>query len=455
MRVACCRRVVADEEVLLRIIATLIASISMVAFALGSAQAGGPPCAPGSYGANGFEPCFACDAGTFAANPGSTSCEPCGLGTHAPSVGSSSCQSCEPGSFAAQPGSIACSLCEPGRFTDISGATQCQDCPPGYFADQLGQTSCLLCNAGTFAAEPASSSCQPCAAGNYSDVLGATACTECSPGTASAQAGANSSQACVPCPAGTFAANAGSSACGACPRNTHASAVGQTQCLACGCDDALACTRDSCNVVSGACTAPAVSGCQPIDVPFSGMVTFADPTLAAATPLGSPVEGRFSFDPEAPDAIPLNPILGDYPSAVTGFEVSIGGTGGIVATSPSGSVQITDGFGQGDVVAFYALAADGLDGSPLDAPADGVYNSFQLRLVDASATALTSDAMPAASPDFSRFASRTAQLEIFSPTLGASFVQASDVQSAPEPQAALGIATAIACLLAMRRASER
>lgn len=438
----------------MRFIAALIASISMASFALGAAQAGAPPCAPGSYGAFGSEPCFACDAGTFAANPGSTACEPCGLGTFASSAGSASCQECAAGSFAAQQGSAACSPCETGRFTDFSGATACQDCPPGYFSDQPGQTSCLLCSAGTFAAVPASSSCQPCAAGQYSEVLGATACTQCSPGTASSHVGANSSLACAPCPAGTFAGDAGAFACGACPRNTHAAAVGQTQCSSCGCDDEVACTRDSCDVVSGACSAPAVSGCQPIEVPFGGTVTFVESALVGAMPLGSPVEGRFSYDPEAPDANPLNPILGDYPSAVTGFEVSIGDSGGIVAASPTGSVQITDGFGQGDVVAFYALAADGLDGSPLDAPSDGLYNSFQLRLVDAGATALTSDAIPAASPDFSRFANRVAQLEIFSPTLGAAFVQADGVQSAPEPDAALGVATAIACLLAMRRASK-
>lgn len=431
-------------------------TLLIVSFALGTAQAGGgPPCAPGSFGANGIEPCFACDAGTFAANQGSLSCDPCAVGTYASSTGSASCQSCEPGSFAAQQGTIACSLCEAGRFSAFAGASECQNCPPGYFSDQRGQTSCMLCNAGTFAAESASSSCQPCAAGRYSDVLGATACTECSAGTASSEVGANSSQACAPCPTGTFGGNAGASACGACPRNTFASAVGQTQCSICGCDDEVACTRDACNQVSGACTAPVVSTCQPIEVAFFGTVTSVDSPLTSAVSLGSPVEGHFSYDPEAPDATPLNPIFGDYLSAVTGFEVSIGGDDGIFATSPMGSVQITDGFGQGDVVAFYAHAADGLDGSAIDAPTDGIYNSFQLRLVDASATALTSDAIPATAPAFSRFSSRTAQLEIFSPSLGALFVAASDVQSAPEPQTALGIATALACLLAMVRASER
>jgi hypothetical protein len=438
----------------LRLIATLAVPFLIVSIALGAARADGQPCAPGSFGANGFEPCTQCDAGTFAANPGATSCEPCAIGNFS-FVGSSSCLSCGLGSYAPQPGAGTCTPCEPGRYADFFGSSECQACPPGYFADQSGQSSCLLCSAGTFAADPGSSACQPCAAGRYNEVLGAAACSECSAGTFSSEVGAISSQTCTPCPTGQFSGNPGAAACSACPRNSFAPDTGLTHCVACGCDDAVACTRDSCNAVSGTCSAPVVSMCQRIDVFFSGTVTYVDSPLAAATPLGAPVEGRFSYDPEAPDATPLDPVLGDYPNAVTGFGVSIGAGSLISATSPRGSMHVVNGGASGDVVAFQTSAADGLAGPPLGALPDGVRESYLLRLADAGATALASDALPTAPPDFSLFANRLASLEIHSPTEGTVYVDSDDVQAVPEPHAALRAATALAGLLALARRSGR
>ena len=198
-----------------------------------------------------------------------------------------------------------------------------------------------------------------------------------------------------------------------------------------------------------------VPACQPIEVAFSGTVTYVDSPLAGAVPLGAPVEGRFSYDPEAPDATPLDPGSGDYPNAVTGFEVSIGVGPLISATSPRGSVHVENGGVSGDVVAFQASAADGLDGPALDALPDGVRESYLLRLADPGATALASDALPAARPDFALFANRLASLEIHSPTEGTVYVDSSDVQGAPEPHAALGTAAALAGLLALARRSGR
>jgi hypothetical protein len=203
--------------------------------------------------------------------------------------------------------------------------------------------------------------------------------------------------------------------------------------------------------VSGACAAPAVPGCQPIEVAFSGTVTSVDSPLAGAAPLGAPVEGRFSYDPEAPDATPLDPVFGDYPSAVTAFEVSIGVGPSISATSPGGGVHVANGGVSGDVVAFEASAADGLDGAALDALPDGVRESYLLRLADPGAAALTSDALPGARPAFALFANRLASLEIHSPTAGTVYVDSSDVVDAPEPHAALATAAALAGLLALAR----
>lgn len=432
----------------MRFIVMLVVSLSI---ASGAAQAGGTPCTPGSYGANGLEPCTPCEAGSFAANPGATSCEPCAIGNFASDVGSSSCQGCGLGSYAAQPGTIACTPCEAGRFVDFFGASECLSCAPGYYTDQPGMTSCLLCSAGTFAAESGSSSCEPCAAGRYNETLGASACVECSPGTASAQVGAISSDTCTPCSAGLYASDSGASACRACPRNAYAPFVGFAQCLSCGCDDAVACTRDACDAVSGACSAPVVPSCQPIEVAFSGTVTSVDPPLATTAQLGEPVEGRFSYDPEAPDATPTDPVYGDYPNAVTGFEVSIGAGAAITAASSGGSVHVVNGGPNGDVVSFETTVADGLTGSGIAALPDGVLALDLLRLADASATALTSDALPAAPPDFARFANRLASLQVDSLAAGTAYVDSNDVVGAPEPHAALGIAIALATLVALSR----
>jgi hypothetical protein len=287
-------------------------------------------------------------------------------------------------------------------------------------------------------------------------VLGATECTECSPGTFSADVGANSSQACTPCPAGRYAASSGAAACSDCPRNAYAPESGLTQCLACGCDDAIACTRDACDAVAGTCSAPVVADCQPIEVAFSGTVSLVDPLLFSTAPIGSPVEGRFSYDPEAPDATPLDPRLGDYPSAVTAFEVAIGVGPSIVATSPGGSVHVEDDILGWDLIDFEASAADGLDGPVLAALPDGVRESYRLRLADSGGTAHASDALPAAGPDFARFPIRSASLEIHSPSAaGNVYVDAYGVVDAPEPHAALAAATALACLLALARRTGR
>lgn len=436
-------------------IATFVFGLVLVSIAAGAAQAGGPPCQPGSYGANGFEPCTPCDAGTFAPNPGSTACDPCPIGAYASSTGSASCALCDPGSAAPTTGSITCAPCEPGSVIDYAGASACLDCGPGYYADQPGMTSCLLCNAGSFAAEAGSSSCEPCAAGSYNETLGAASCVTCSPGTYSSEIGAISSASCTPCTAGEFSADAGASACAACPRNAYAPLDGATQCLVCGCDDATACTRDACHAVTGACSAPPVPACQPIEVAFEGGVSYVDPRLGSVVTLGDPVAGRFVFDPEAPDETPLSGTFGDYPNGVTSFEVAIGFGAVISASSAAGRVTVVNDWLSGDYVAFEAAAADGLVATPIDVPADGSAASYRMRFTDTDASALANDLLPQGPLAFGDFPIRWTSLEIASPTLGNLYIEAEPVADAPEPASLLAGLAALAAVVAVARPRSR
>jgi hypothetical protein len=77
-----------------------------------------------------------------------------------------------------------------------------------------------------------------------------------------------------------------------------------------------------------------VPSCQPVEVAFTGTVTSVDAPLATTAALGEPVEGCFSYDPEAPDATPTDPVYGDYPNAVTDFEVAIGAGSAITSSLP-------------------------------------------------------------------------------------------------------------------------
>jgi hypothetical protein len=118
-------------------------------------------------------------------------------------------------------------------------------------------------------------------------------------------------------------------------------------------------------------------------------------------------------------------------------------------------MQVVNGGPNGDVVSFETSVADGLTGSAIGALPDGVLALDLLRLADASATALTSDALPAAPPNFMRFVNRLASLQVESSTQGTAYVDSNDVVGAPEPHAALGIATALATLVALSRRSRR
>lgn len=71
----------------------------------------------------------------------------------------------------------------------------------------------------------------------------------CRPGTFSATGAAP----CVPCAPGFAQPNWGATQCLGCGPGTYQPASGATTCLACSCDDAVLCTINECNAVSGVC----------------------------------------------------------------------------------------------------------------------------------------------------------------------------------------------------------
>jgi hypothetical protein len=433
-------------------IGRLASFIVFAAAFAGPPPASAVPCAPGSASVDGEEPCTPCASGSFASMPGSTSCLACPVGSYASGEGSIACVLCEPGSYAGEPGSAACSPCAAGSYVEFAGAPSCLLCPPGSASPVVGAGSasaCTLCPSGAIAPAAGASECQGCAPGSFASESGSIACTPCEPGRFT---NVFASPVCEACPAGSVAPQPGATACNACPRNAYVPNAGQTQCLACGCDDGISCTHDGCDAMTGACSAPPVPGCSEIEVAFSGSVSAVDVALAGAAQIGDAVEGSFRFDPEAPDATPLDATYGDYPSAVTGLEVSIGSGPALAASSPGGRVRVESNGVSGDVLSFEAFSADGLTGPAIASLPDGAPGSFVLRLADPGATALGSDALPFAAPVFSSFPNRTAYLAVESASAGTVYVDA--VIDAPEPGREAALAAALAAL-ALRHGMRR
>src|SRR5262249_41039265 len=155
---------------------------------------------------------------------------------------------------------------------------------------------------------------------------GSSVCTACELGTAQPAAGAPT---CDTCPAGTYQWYYGSTECTPCARDSF-SAPGAEICEWCGCDDGIACTRDTCDAATGACSAPPIEGCAVATLSFEGSVVSVDPALAACFEVGDSVAGTVEVDPERPDRAPedlgdavyggpeaLQLEIGDGPEAVT------------------------------------------------------------------------------------------------------------------------------------------
>ncbi len=206
------------------------------------------PCESGTYPGDAVcLPKGICGAGTFIANPDSTSeqsiCTPCAAGTYNRLQDNArSCSPCPAGNYRDHP--TSCTPCPAGTWDhDGDSASPCQDwqkCAPGERATPGSTTSnatctpcaagtrgvgdnCVACEAGTYSSAGARE-CTPCAAGTYA-AAGASSCTPCAAGTHSER------HACVACFAGTYS-SAGAAECTMCAAGTFA-AVGSSTCTAC------------------------------------------------------------------------------------------------------------------------------------------------------------------------------------------------------------------------------
>jgi peptidoglycan/xylan/chitin deacetylase (PgdA/CDA1 family) len=226
-------------------------------------------CAAGSYQtsactATADTVCATCSAGTYSNAPAQTTCTSCDPGTYGPNAGATSCTPCAAGKSSDQPGETACTDCAAGSHSD-AGSSACSTCSAGTYAAS-GSAVCTDCPIGTSSSDNAAS-CTACAAGSYAASPGAPTCTKCAAGSASGSPGATS---CTPCVAGTAASAIGSTACTACAAGSW-SGAGASTCSACGsCDDANACTTDSCDATKG-CVHTKIAGCV-VDAGSSGGV---------------------------------------------------------------------------------------------------------------------------------------------------------------------------------------
>jgi hypothetical protein len=247
----------------------------------------------------------------------------------------------------------------------------------------------------------------------------------------------------------------GATTCLECPANSHASQAGAPICDACGCNDGIACTRDDCDPVTGACSAPPIAECEVVTFAFEGVVTGVHPELAACFELGAPFAGAFDIDPEAPDEAPTNSGTGLYQS-LSAFELRVGAGPGALSFSgvaPEG-VSVTNGSGLGDMVAF---------SSSVDGPvACGTPRGASVVFTDFGGPTLSSDAQVADATTLLDFPTSYALLQFEGPETEPPILLEADVVTLiPEPGAALhagGVAAALAALrvsLARATASQR
>jgi Tyrosine-protein kinase ephrin type A/B receptor-like/HYR domain len=232
------------------------------------------PCAAGTYGPSGMDPCtpaspghfvpdagadeqIECDAGRYQDLPGQTSCIDASQGFHVPApgateelpclaptyqdlVGSSSCKDapagsyvvddeateptpCSPGTWQADTGQVSCDDVEPGFFTSISGASTQSPCPVGYFQDQPGQTLCIAAPAGHFVPDVEATESTPCAAGTWQAATGESACDPAAAGHYVPDSGADEQ---LQCDVGTHQDETGQTSCKLAPAGTFVDSLG-------------------------------------------------------------------------------------------------------------------------------------------------------------------------------------------------------------------------------------
>jgi hypothetical protein len=186
----------------------------------------------------------------------------------------------------------------------------------------------------------------PCQPGTGSGT-GMEPCFPCDPGYVQPNAGGIG---CIGCFQGTYQPNAGQTACLPCPSNSAATSPGSTQCASCGCDDEVACTRDTCQAATGACSSTPVPSCSVTTIALAGTIaSFFPPTPpngSDCVDVGEPLTISFDVDPEAPDTTGAHRT--DQSSyTVTSVEFSMGAPGSeITASMPTATEELQgDQFG--------------------------------------------------------------------------------------------------------------
>ena len=208
-------------------------------------------CSTGQAGYNGVQPCFPCQAGSFATSLG-TKCTPREIesvsvwnNSEVISIGNQSgscvltrsndtdtlvasgCLNCNSGFFQSSSGRSVCDICAFSTYAS-SGATVCKNCPIGAVTLNQGSQSlndCLLaCKSGYYSSN-GQQPCSICFPGKYSLFqdnrnFGSTVCILCPPGTYMPSYGAS---LCYFCPPGKSTILSGTTTVESCHGNVSKS----------------------------------------------------------------------------------------------------------------------------------------------------------------------------------------------------------------------------------------
>jgi hypothetical protein len=113
------------------------------------------PCSTGTYstnsGASQSDVCVSCQAGTystaFGADTAST-CHACPEGTYSTSIGANTeeiCSMCVAGKYTGIAGMLACVDCDAGTYAANTGTSKCTVCPTNSYTSTAGMVSCKPC----------------------------------------------------------------------------------------------------------------------------------------------------------------------------------------------------------------------------------------------------------------------------------------------------------------------
>ena len=254
-------------------------------------------CLPGTYGANGLEPCKPCSPGSVAPSADMAQCDICGKGTYMNASGQTSCLPCPPGKGTAGPNKtdiLDCiPLCQPGQYSE-EGVVPCQQCAAGEYSSGYGQMQCLPCGpgnfsiagqricercpAGSFVAGTGNTGCELCKAGQYQKLQGQTQCKACPTGTYQNRSGMSS---CIECPGDLSTrppeGNMGANASRECQRFCRPGTFSVDGLLPFGADECTVCQN-------GTSTTQAVNGTE-----MEGATTCLDCLPGSYAPKGAPI----------------------------------------------------------------------------------------------------------------------------------------------------------------------